>query len=77
MIVFAEIVQGHCKRSVLETVSYSKRWTDLIGDFFTLVILNLQDPSEMFYKYGTSKAVKIKLNEVQFIFCNEPVGALA
>jgi electron transfer flavoprotein alpha subunit len=60
IFVYAENINGKYKKAALEAISYAKAIADKAGDAVTAVSINPTDTSEVLYKYGASKVLKIQ-----------------
>jgi electron transfer flavoprotein alpha subunit len=60
IFVYAENINGVYKKAVLEAVSYAKAIANQTGDTVTAVTINATDSSDVLYKYGAAKVIKIE-----------------
>lgn len=58
--VYAENINGSYKKATFEAVAYAKSIADQAGDTVVAVSINPNDASDLLYKYGASKVVKIQ-----------------
>ncbi len=58
--VYAENINGSYKKATFEAVAYAKAIADQIGDSVVAISINPNDASDLLYKYGASKVVKIQ-----------------
>ena len=58
--VYAENINGTYKKAAFEAVAYAKAVADAKGDTVTAISINPTDASDVLYKYGASKVVKIQ-----------------
>lgn len=59
IIVYAESHEGKYKKAAFEAISYAKIIADQSGESVTAIAINPADSSEILYKYGASKVLKI------------------
>ncbi|CAG0925948.1 unnamed protein product [Notodromas monacha] len=59
IFVFAETAEGKYKKAAIEAVSYAKAVADKAGDSVTAIAFNATDPSDVLYKYGATKVLKV------------------
>jgi electron transfer flavoprotein alpha subunit len=57
---YIENSKGKLKKTAYELVSYAKNLADKVEDSVTAVTINLEDSSELLYKYGANKVVNIQ-----------------
>jgi len=60
VFVYAENINGVYKKAAFEAVSYAKAIADQSGDSVTAITVNPTDSSDLLYKYGASKVIKIE-----------------
>ncbi|MDX9705889.1 MAG: electron transfer flavoprotein subunit alpha/FixB family protein [Weeksellaceae bacterium] len=59
ILVYAESHEGKFKKAAFEAVSYAKSIAEQNGDTVTAVTINADESSDLLYKYGANKVLKI------------------
>ena len=60
IFVYAENINGVYKKAAQEAVSYAKAIANMAGDSVTAVSINPSDASDVLYKFGAEKVIKIQ-----------------
>jgi len=60
VFVYAENINGVYKKAAFEAVSYAKAIADQSQDSVTAITVNPTDSSDLLYKYGASKVIRIE-----------------
>lgn len=77
ILVYAESHEGQYKKAAFEAISYAKSIADLSGDSVTAVSVNANESSDVLYKYGASKVLKINNDALKNFSPNTYAKALA
>lgn len=59
ILVYAETQDGKYKKAAFEAISYAKSIAEQSGDTVTAVAINATDSSDVLYKYGANKVLKV------------------
>jgi len=77
ILVYAESHNGQYKKAAFEAVSYAKAIADKAGDTVTAVAINATDSSDLLYKYGANKVLKVSNDSLKNFSANAYAKALA
>lgn len=77
ILVYAESHNGQYKKAAFEAVSYAKTIADKAGDTVTAVAINATDSSDLLYKYGANKVLKVSNDSLKHFSPNAYANVLA
>src|SRR5690554_6522693 len=77
ILVYAESHNGQYKKAAFEAVSYAKTIADKAGDTVTAVAINATDSSDLLYKYGANKVLKVTNDSLKHFSPNAYANVLA
>ena len=69
ILVYAETQDGKYKKAAFEAISYAKSIAEQSGDTVTAVAINATDSSDVLYKYGANKVLKVNSDTFAPFLC--------